>query len=82
MVAQIGVMQGYLGKVQGKIRIGSSISDVEKEFGVVQEDDEDNLIINGQAGLRIDSDAQNTTGGIVVAPDSKITEIYVYHESS
>jgi hypothetical protein len=45
-IDQVGVRAGYRGYLNGSIRIGDSVSDVERLFcRQVQEDDEDNLVV-------------------------------------
>lgn len=45
IVDQIMVHDGYCGKLLGKIGLGSTIADIERDIGVVEEDEEDNLVI-------------------------------------
>jgi hypothetical protein len=46
VIIQVGVYSGYRGILQPRIRVGSTISDVEESFGCsVQEDEEDNLVV-------------------------------------
>jgi hypothetical protein len=49
-VTQIGVVLGYRGMINGRIGLGATITDVERELGAVIEDDEDNLIVPSVPG--------------------------------
>ena len=48
---QIMVHDGYRGKLMGKIGLGSTIADIERHIGAVEEDEEDNLVIRDFPGL-------------------------------
>ncbi len=50
-VEQIMVHDGYRGKLMGKIGLGSTIADIERYIGAVEEDEEDNLVIRDFPGL-------------------------------
>ncbi len=50
-VEQIMVHDGYCGKLMGKIGLGSTIADIERHIGAVEEDEEDNLVIPDFPGL-------------------------------
>ena len=50
-VEQIVVHDGYRGKLMGKIGLGSTIADIERHIGAVEEDEEDNLVIRDFPGL-------------------------------
>jgi hypothetical protein len=51
VITQVGVHSGYRGILQPGIRIGSTISEVEKSFGCsVQKDEEDNLVVPSSPG--------------------------------
>jgi hypothetical protein len=49
-VHQVGVCEGYSGTLAEGIGVGSSIADVERLIGKVEEDEEDNLIVVGYPG--------------------------------
>jgi len=51
IVNQIMVHVGYRGKLMGTIGLGSTIADVERHIGVVEEDEEDNLVIRDIPGV-------------------------------
>ncbi len=58
IVYQVGTRAGYRGQVLGTgIGLGSSLADVERELGRVLEDEEDNLIVEGCAGLVLETEA-------------------------
>ena len=50
-VEQIMVHDGYRGKLMGTISLGSTIADIERYIGSVEEDEEDNLVIRDIPGL-------------------------------
>lgn len=50
-VEQIMVHDGYRGKLLGTIGLGSTIADIERYIGSVEEDEEDNLVIRDIPGL-------------------------------
>src|SRR6185437_9095357 len=51
LITQIGVHSGYLGVLENRVRIGSTIAEVEECFGCsVEEDEEDNLIVPNSPG--------------------------------
>jgi hypothetical protein len=50
-VEQIMVHDGYRGKLMGKIGLGSTVADIERHIGAVEEDEEDNLVIRDFPGL-------------------------------
>ena len=51
IVEQIMVYDGYRGKLMETIGLGSTIADIERQIGAVEEDEEDNLVIRGFPGL-------------------------------
>lgn len=50
-VETIMVHDGYRGKLMGKIGLGSTIADIERYIGALEEDEEDNLVIPDFPGL-------------------------------
>lgn len=46
LLFQIGVTKGYNGKIDGKIGIGDTLNDVQKEIGTFYEEGDDYLITN------------------------------------
>ena len=50
-VKQIMVHDGYRGKLMGKIGLGSTIADIERHIGAVEEDEDDTLVIRDFPGL-------------------------------
>ena len=50
-VKQIMVHDGYRGKLMGKIGLGSTIADIERYIGAVEEDEDDTLVIRDFPGL-------------------------------
>ncbi len=51
IVYQIMVHVGYRGKLMDKIGLGSTIADIERHIGAVEEDEEDNLVIRDCPGV-------------------------------
>lgn len=43
-VEQMMVHNGYRGQLMGKIGLGSTVADIERHIGAVEEDEEDNLV--------------------------------------
>jgi hypothetical protein len=50
-VNQIGVIKGYRGYLAKRVKIGSTIEDVQAVLGRVIEDDEDKLVMKDVPGL-------------------------------
>lgn len=50
-VTQIMVHDSYRGKLMGKIGLGSTIADIERDIGAVEEDEDDSLVIRDFPGL-------------------------------
>jgi hypothetical protein len=50
-VETIMVHDGYRGKLMGEIGLGSTVADIERHIGAVEEDEEDNLVIRECPGL-------------------------------
>ena len=76
-ICQVGVRQGYNGKLPQGIGIGSSINDVERLIGKVQEDVEDNLIVVGCTGWCFETE-EWCGHRIEDNHGARITEIYIY----
>jgi hypothetical protein len=78
-VSQVAVREGYMGTLAGDIRIGSSLADVERVFGAVAEDDEDNLIVPSRPGCCFETEEWRgpRLGDNIQA---RITEIFVYKQ--
>jgi hypothetical protein len=67
IVEQIGVREGYRGKVDDTVTIGATLSEIQERVGTVVEDDEDNLIVEGYPGWCFETEGLG-----------EITEIFVY----
>lgn len=81
VVDQIGVSEGYRGKLSGVIGIGSSIADVDRALGTVIEDDEDNLIVATCLGWSFETAAWRGGHRVEDNQHARITEMFVYrHE--
>jgi hypothetical protein len=82
LIEQIRVGSGYEGLLLGKVGIGSTLFEVEKEFrSSVQEDEGDNLVVLGVPGLCFETETWN---GHEVKDnlDSRITHIFVFRSCS
>jgi hypothetical protein len=79
-IKQIGLYPGYRGKIANLIGIGSTISDVISSLGVVVEDEEDNLVIDGSPGWCFDSSQWRFSKPGVPDTSATITEIFIFHE--
>jgi hypothetical protein len=79
-VSLIDVRQGYSGTLPEGIGIGSSIDDVERSIGMVEEDMQDNLIVVGYPGWCFDTEVW-TGHRLADSRNAKITEIFVFRPS-
>jgi hypothetical protein len=79
-VVQIGVKLDYLGSIQNKISIGSTINDVQLAFGKVIEDEEDNLVVPNIFGWCFETEIWQNGHKIDDNLISQITEIFIYGE--
>lgn len=50
-LTQIAVMRNYVGKIEGKLGIGRTVSEFEELFGGVKGDDEGNMVFSNLRGL-------------------------------
>ena len=82
VVDQIGVRATYTGAIgTGGIRIGSTLRHVAETLGPVFEDEEDNLVVAGFAGLSFETEQWRGEPGRETVDenlDAKITEIFVF----
>jgi hypothetical protein len=78
VIDQIGLVLGYTGKLSKKIGVGSTLKELENEFGEISEDEDDNLIVEGLLGVCFESDAFKNMGGVDKSDSSKIIGIYVF----
>ena len=54
IILEITVFGNYQGKILGSIGIGSTLEDVERLLGPWEEDDDDQLVVRGLAGLYLE----------------------------
>lgn len=78
-VDQIGVRNGYLGKLKSQIGVGSTVMELKTALGSIYEDEEDNLKVRGAPGFCFGTDepcpvCKGISGQIV-------TEIFVFKET-
>ena len=79
-VCQVGVREGYGGTLAEGIGIGSTIADVERLIGRVQEDAEDNLIVVGYSGWCFETEEWRGHS-IEENRGARITGIFIYEAS-
>jgi hypothetical protein len=80
VISQIAVRQGYTGRILGTtIGLGSSLQEVQDRFGVVTEDDEDNLVVAQMPGLCFETQTWRGTPKVVERNcDAKLTGIFIF----
>jgi hypothetical protein len=79
VIIQVGVYSGYRGVLQPRIRIGSTISDVEDSFGCsVQEDEEDNLVVPNSPGWCFETEAWKNPKTVGNNRNARIVSIFVF----
>ena len=79
MIDQIGVFDGYQGALHGRIRVGSTIADMEEVFGAqVEEDEEDKLIVPGSPGWCFETESWSENQIVAENRHARITEICVF----
>lgn len=79
-IKQIGLYPGYRGKIADLIGIGSTISEVIGSLGIVVEDEEDNLVVEGLPGWCFDSSQWRLLRSGVPDTSATITEMFIFHE--
>jgi hypothetical protein len=79
-VCQVGVSQGYSGTLPEGIGIGSSIAEVERLIGRVEEDVYDNLIVIGYPGWCFETE-EWLGHRIEDNRGARITEVFIYNAS-
>ncbi len=79
VIIQVGVYSGYRGILQPGIRIGSTISEVEKSFGCsVQEDEEDNLVVPTSPGWCFETEEWKGPETVNRNRNAQIVSIFVF----
>jgi len=79
VIIQVGVYSGYRGILQPGIRIGSTISEVEKSFGCsVQEDEEDNLVVPSSPGWCFETEEWKGPQIVNSNRNAQIVSIFVF----
>jgi len=79
VITQVGVSSGYRGALEGGIRIGSTIAEVEDCFGCsVEEDDCDNLVVPGSPGWCFDTEEWSGVHTVQDNRTARIVEIFVF----
>ena len=81
VIVQIMVHGRFHGLIQGRIGLGSTLAEIEDNFGSCEEDEEDNLVINGLPGLCFEIDGSFADLKNRSARHAVIKEIYVFHPS-
>jgi hypothetical protein len=79
-IERIRVSEGYRGRLDGIIGIGTTIADVERHFGKpVEEDEEDNLVVQGLDGWCFETEPWAAPSGSPRENSSAlITELFVF----
>jgi hypothetical protein len=77
-VQQVGVRAPYSGLLLDAIGIGSTIADVERQLGVVSEDDDDNLIVAELPGWCFETEDWLQGRAIGKNGEAKISGIFVF----
>ena len=81
-VQQIGLFPGYTGKIAETIGIGSTMGEIIASLGVVVEDEEDNLVIQGVSGLCFESSEWLLSKSTTLDPSARVTDIFIFEEAS
>lgn len=80
-VYQIGVGDGYLGKVNGgRVGVGSTLADVMSECGELDVDCEDNIVLRDVGGICFETEAWEGSQ-LMDNLHALVTEIYVFAPS-
>jgi hypothetical protein len=79
-IKQLRVSEGYRGKLDGVVGIGTTVAEVESHFGkAVEEDEEDSLIVQGVDGWCFETESWSSPSGTAREnPFARITELFVY----
>jgi len=77
-VDQIGLRAPYSGRLAFGIGIGSTIGEVERAFGPVTEDDDDNLVVRGSAGWCFETEDWAGGRSLGANREARISEIFVF----
>jgi hypothetical protein len=80
-IKQIGLYPGYRGKIAELIGIGSTISEVIGSLGVVVEDEDDNLVVEGSPGWCFESSQWQLSPSGVPDTSATVTEIYIFRQA-
>jgi hypothetical protein len=77
-IDQIGVCDGYRGKIEGRIGVGSTLAELHSAFGSITEDDEDNLVVESLPGCCFETEEWLHGSSPELNGVSKITWIFVF----
>lgn len=78
-VYQIGVRDGYNGRLDEVVGIGSTIADVADNFGDVTEDEYDNLVASSRPGWCFETTEWRNCHEVKFNLEARVTEILVHH---
>lgn len=79
VIIQVGVHSGYRGMLKPGIRVGSTISEVEKSFDCsVQEDEEDNLVVPNSPGWYFETEGWKGPHTVSNNRNARIVSIFVF----
>jgi hypothetical protein len=80
-VQQVGLYPGYTGKIAGTIGNGSTIGEIIALLGVVVEDEEDNLMVQGLSGVCFESSEWHSLQSATADPAATVREIFIFEEN-
>ena len=77
-ISQIGLYADYRGRLKEGIGIGSTIEEVENLFGKIEEDEDDNLVVDGKSGWCFETEEWLDGHQPEKNTRAKISEVYVF----
>lgn len=78
-IKQIGLYEGYRGTISNKIRVGSTLRDIQENFGKVFEDEEDNLVVEDFPGWCFETEEWKKGRPVNFEPFLRVIEIYIFY---
>jgi hypothetical protein len=77
-IFQIGLFAGYRGSMQGNIKIGSTLGEIQQTIGPVIEDEEDNLIVSSSPGWSFETEEWLEGHQPEKNANARVSEIYIF----
>jgi hypothetical protein len=77
-INQIGVSDGYRGKIAGLIGVGSTLAELHNAFGSITGDDEDNLVVDSLPGCCFETEEWHHGSSPELNGVCRITWIFVF----